>query len=548
MPAPANSFASSINAMAEHLPTPSPTLGTSVCPWIDLRLPACTQALAPLQALLGTQANALGFAHSAQQRILAACEEALQTILLLSHDASADADNTLQVYLETENNALVLRLSDNGLPYDTSLLPHYDPRQAERADADTSGLASFLMHKLSDRCQVINQGSRGHHIQLEWLLPEAPTSMHGSAPTDAAGQRSHSAQDTTHHDAESAPTPQTAYIRPLQPSDAIHLARLMYRSYGYSYVNPDMYVAERILARVNDGRLTSWVAATQDEQGHETIVGHIACMKGHRDDDTLEVGTAVVAPSQRGTGLLGRLLSTTTEALEQRSEHAAFVHAVTAHPFTQKTFGRLGYLPTALLLAYTPASLRFRSISRSGDSERGSVYYACKLLKPMAPLPVFVPPALADMILQRAQDIQLPLLPQPAPTQPLHGSTQLSVQVEDALNAAFLTLHQAGADLAQVLPRQLRSLCRAQVAAIYLSLDLSHSSTPEATEQALAHGFIPAGLTPFMPWPATLCLQYLNNQQLHEEQVCAVSPAAHALRRDIFAAYRAQEWIDTPAA
>jgi hypothetical protein len=46
-----------------------------------------------------------------------------------------------------------------------------------------------------------------------------------------------------------------------------------------------------------------------------------------------------------------------------------------------------------------------------------------------------------------------------------------------------------------------------------------------------------------MPWPATLCLQYLNNQTLEEARVCAVGPAAEALRSAVFTAYRAQELL-----
>ncbi len=137
--------------------------------------------------------------------------------------------------------------------------------------------------------------------------------------------------------------------------------------------------------------------------------------------------------SSAAAGCWARCCPTATEALRQRPERAAFVHAVTAHPFTQKTFGRLGYLPTALLLAYTPASLRFRSIGARPTGERGSVYYACKLLRPAAPQPVYLPEALQPLALPRAHDIGLPLQPQPLPATPLEGSTDLQVQAEPAL-------------------------------------------------------------------------------------------------------------------
>ena len=109
---------------------------TTVAPWLHLSLPATVQALGPLQALVLAQAQALGFGHAVQQRMRAACDEALATILRLSHDASADADNVLQAHLGVEDGALLLRLSDNGLPYDMSLLPSYNPRRPEQAGED----------------------------------------------------------------------------------------------------------------------------------------------------------------------------------------------------------------------------------------------------------------------------------------------------------------------------------------------------------------------------------------------------------------------------
>lgn len=511
------------------------------CPWARLTVPAERDAFGAIQALLLSQAQAHRFTKDAQLHMRAACDEALSTILRLSQDNSDDADRTLEVHVDWDGHALHLRLSDHGLPYDMSLLPGYSPQQPESADENLAGLSAFLMQKMADHCKVHNHGSLGHHVELQWFL----TAEEPASETD-----DHSATLDANNGSGTVPTididaaTSSIEVRQLEASDAIHLARLVYRSYGYSYVNPDMYIAERILDRVQDGRLTSWVAVTPGPEGKGDLpVGHIAFMKSHRDDDTLEVGSAVVTPDQRGGGLLGRLLSLATDALAHRPERAAFVHAVTAHPFTQKTFGRLGYLPTALMLAYTPVSLRFRSIGGRAAVQRGSVYYACKLLRPVEPVKAYVPENLHSLVLPRAADIGLPLLLQPAEPIKPQGDTELLVQAEDTLNSAFLTLRRTGEDFALDLRKMLRHLCRSQVAVIYLSLDLSDPATPLACSEAMRLGFLPAGLTPFMPWPATLCLQYLNNQLLDPDAVCAVGEAAEQLRDSIFAIYRAQEMI-----
>ena len=237
------------------------------------------------------------------------------------------------------------------------------------------------------------------------------------------------------------------------------------------------------------------------------------------------------------------MLETVTQALAQRPEAAAFVHAVTRHPYTQKTFGRLGYLPTALLLAYTPASLQFRSIAGQASTQRGSVFYSCRLLRPAPPVDVYLPADLADLVLPRALDIGMELRPQPLRNDALQGATQLQTHVEPALNAAFVVLRHAGADWPEVLQRSLRQWCRQKVDAIYLSLNLCDADTPAACASAARLGFLPAGLTPYMPWPATLALQYLNNQWLEIDNIVSVGPAAEALRDQVFAAYRQQECL-----
>lgn len=520
-------------SMPTQTPTPQPPDPRH--DWLRLSVPAHPRAIAIVQALLSAQASTQGFTPAQRMRMQTAAEEALLTVLRCAHDDEPDADaaSVLDILVAVLPPVLQLRITDHGLPYDLSLVPQYDPAQPDSAVQDDAGLSAFLMHQLVDRSRVLNLGAQGQHVELEWWLPQqgaltTPVATH--AVSDPAGPTP----------VEPAPAPTT--LRPLEAGDAIHLARLMYRSYGYSYVNPDMYIAERILARGQDGRLTSWVAQAQDAAG-APIVGHIALMKDHRDDPALEVGAAVVAPDQRGGGLLGQLLQTVTQALEQRPEAAAFVHAVTRHPYTQKTFGRLGYLPTALLLAYTPASLQFRSIPGQASTQRGSVFYACRLLRPAPPVDVHLPPDLASLVLPRAADIGMELRPQPLRRDALQGATQLQVRVEPALNAAFVVVRHAGADLGEVLQRALRQWCRQQVDAIYLSLDLCDPGTPAAWECAAPLGFLPAGLTPYMPWPATLALQYLNNQWLQADAIATVGPAAQALRDQVFAAYRQRECL-----
>lgn len=499
--------------------------------WLRLSLPAQPQAIAVVQSALRAQARPWGFTPGDLQRMELATEETILTILRLTHGddgATASAANAgvFDIDITLVPPALQLRITDHDLPYDLSLVPEFSPVDAGSAADDTAGLSAFLMRQMTDVCRVLNPGYHGQSVELEWFLPT------GVAPAQAAAVPA------------AAQAPEGALrIDALQDADAIQLARLMYRNYGYSYVNTALYAPEQIRERVQDGRLTSWVARIEGEQ---ELVGHFALMKQQAGDRVVEIGAGAVSPRVQGRGVFGKLLAQIEAALVHRPEDACCVHAVTCHPFTQKTVLHHGYEPCALLLAYTPATLQFRSVAGQSGEERGGVYYHCKLLKPQPPIHAHIPDEVRALVLSAAQRVGLPLQPVDGPgdageATALDDQTRLSLDIEPALNAAFMELHEWGEDGEPVLQRQVRQLCRQRLDAVYLSIDLQRAHVRTAWPALRRLGFIPAGLAPFVPGPAAFLLQYLNNQALNPDGVHAVGDAAQAIKAQVITAYQVQE-------
>ena len=218
----------------QNMPTNMPQSSAGV----RLAVPATADALASIQALLQVQAQKCQFSEPAKARMSTAVEEALNTILRLSNDDANDTDLAIEAHIEIDDQALKLRLSDQGMPYDSSLIPEYSPNQPDQAHDNEAGLSAFLMHKLADACEVHNWGQHGHHVELLWLLPMSTTPQKVDDIPEGLPQTPQAVENIT------------TYTRPFQDSDAIHLARLLYRSYGYSYTNPDLYIADRIRARI----------------------------------------------------------------------------------------------------------------------------------------------------------------------------------------------------------------------------------------------------------------------------------------------------------
>src|SRR5690606_34751577 len=216
--------------------------------WVRLSVPAQQQAIGLIQSALCLQASACGFAEASVARMRLAVEETIETILRLTHGddpltSATPGAGVFDIQIAVLSSALQLRLTDHGLPYDLDLIPAFSPAHPDSSADDASGLSAYLMSSMVDELRVLPPGPQGQSVELEWHLPHGA----GAVPSGRA---------------ESAAAPREAgnvEIRMLADTDAIHLARLMYRNYGYSYVNPDMYIAERIRLRCADGRLTSWV-------------------------------------------------------------------------------------------------------------------------------------------------------------------------------------------------------------------------------------------------------------------------------------------------
>ena len=94
----------------------------------------------------------------------------------------------------------------------------------------------------------------------------------------------------------------TTRSRLLRPEEAIQVSQCIYRAWGYSYPNDDLYYPDRIVHLNATGELVSIVAV--DAAGN--VVGHYAL---ERPDlgPIAETAQAVVSPAHRGRKLMERM-------------------------------------------------------------------------------------------------------------------------------------------------------------------------------------------------------------------------------------------------
>lgn len=496
--------------------------------WLSMDVPACVTSLSSLNVAVMEFAQRQGFAAAQQFLIQLALEELYTTILGLAFDED-DEHAVVGIRLEVKGGFLQLSLLSRGLPFSWAMIPDYDPQRLNQdMGAGSEGLSAFLLKQSVDRYRLLNLGKQGLRFELEWRMPLEHIAELESQTAQTASE---------------LPVMKLEPIRRLQDDEAIKVARLVYRSYGYSYVYDYMYYPERIVQRHQNGTLESWVIPSESGD----IVGHIALMKAKPEDRAVEWGIAVVDPRCRGGGLMKQMVDKLMAQLQQGADPIAYAHAVTSHVYTQKTALKFDFFPTALQLCLAP-NIKYKKLSEQ-NQQRESAFVVTKAIHPIQTEKLYPPIWLQNTLIALAEPLQNWPFATTESAQDSritqrsaleqrrehhrqalsdvryrHKQTQMSSEIYSVLDIASIHIEQIGADQAQVLAQELHRLRLEKVAVIHLYLNLTDPTVAAMVASAEELGFFACGLMPMMPWPYTLCLQYLNNIKLDYEQIVTEQP------------------------
>ena len=206
-----------------------------------------------------------------------------------------------------------------------------------------------------------------------------------------------------------------------------------------------------------------------------------------------------------------QLLAAAIEDVQARDETLMYAHAVTAHPFTLKTARSFGFQPVALLLGYAPASLRFRHISEQ-LAQRESTFLTVRGMKPWTPGTLYLPSRHLESLQRLLAVLGFdPDIESGQGIAPLEARTTFTSRISAAVNVAQIDVTWIGRDVSQAIARERHRLCLERADVINLTVDLADPAAPTLIDAAEVCGFFMAGLSPMLPRPGSLTLQYLNN-------------------------------------
>ena len=303
---------------------------------------------------------------------------------------------------------------------------------------------------------------------------------------------------------ESAPLapPQQYTVRRMQSSEAVQVSQLMYRTYGGTYFNPDVYYPERVAAHNAGGSVISFVAVAED--GY--VAGHTA-LELNQPGRVAESGQAAVDPAHRGRGLLERMKELSLEVATQRNLVGWYADAVAVHEFTQKSNVNHGGKLTGVELGISPRTEVFQGFGEQTQRVTCLLYF--HWLKPADQRVVCVGPRHREMVATIYQRLGCPL--SFVDGEPPSGHGTLAVKADPAAGTAFIRVDVFGADTVHAIRHAKRELVeRSHAAVVFVELPIDDPGTASVVEELAVYGFGFAGIAPhFSPRGDLLRLVYL---------------------------------------
>jgi anti-sigma regulatory factor (Ser/Thr protein kinase)/GNAT superfamily N-acetyltransferase len=407
----------------------------------------------------------------------------------MTHAYPAGEDGVVKVGVSESLGKLVVTVRDYGMPQDIATLE----RELHRLDASNVRLFGISCGDIADEVHWVGYGPEGKALQIsKWLHDAHIVEQVPGGELEAFDER-----------VALAP-PQRYTIRPMVSEEAVQVSQLIYRAYGGSYFNQDVYYPERIVAQHERGTVLSFVA--QGENGE--LAGHYA-LERNQEGPVVEGGQAVVDPAHRGRGLLGQMKEAAIEAARQLGLIGLYADAVTVHTLTQKSNVDHGARLCCVDLGMAPASEHFRGISEQQPQRVTCLMYFLWLHSPQ-PRTLYVPLAHRAVIESIFRQLDCPIACEAGSPPSGHGT--LTVRLDAGARKAFIRVEQTGADSVPRVRHAKRELTEhSHAEAVFVELPLQDPGTPQIALDLERHGFAFAGVAPhFSPRGDVLRLVYLT--------------------------------------
>ena len=446
------------------------------------------RAAVPLAgAAVAEAAELLGLRSSERAQLRSLTQEVVAAIVADAFDGAENID--LDVSVEQRPGTMAVVLRDRGAPsqFTYGSLP---PRAA-----------ALIRLGFADGLEFHSEGRRGN--RTEFLR-----NLHYASVTDSAEFVAQAEADAPEELAIDATGQAVLEVRAMTPDDVVGVARLFYRTYGYSAAAASVvFEPERFAELVAAGVHRATVALTPGGR----IIGHLATTVDKPTALTGRIGLLAVEPDYRRHKVAVRLGFVHVTRLLEEGMIGQFSEAVTVHTGSQKIALRSGAHEVGMVLAAQSAELRFRGIA-SAEGTRKAVLLLYGQIGQGPERTVHVPPGYRDVAqriydesgLRRTVISEYERVPDGLPEQ-----SRFRVQLNHESGVVRIFVQEYGVDFVAALQRQLQQVRFDRFDAVLLYLPLSAPLTGYFGSGLQALGLSFSGIYPEYDEGDVLVLQSL---------------------------------------
>ncbi|MCP4191865.1 MAG: GNAT family N-acetyltransferase [Planctomycetaceae bacterium] len=426
----------------------------------------------------------------------------------IEHAYLEGEEGEISLAITHDSGKLEMTVRDYGLPQDIEVLEE----QLHEAHGKLSEILAVQTPGVVDEKHWIGFGSQGKALQfVKWL--------HDSA----VDEDSHAAElSKVSDDAPLAPE-QEYDVRRMQANEALQVAQLIYRTYGGTYFNEDVYYPDRIAALNSKNRVLSMVAAGEDGQ----LAGHCA-LELNQAGPVAEVGQAAVDPRHRGRGLLNRMKAALQEEARSLGLVGWYADSVTVHTYTQQSNAHHGGHVCGLALAVSPKNESFRGIAQELKQRVSCVVYFHGLIEPELRT-VYVPERHQEMVAAIYGNLGYPVeFKQGSEVTEKHGT--FAVKLNPRAQMAMIRVGEFGEDSLPTIRRSVRDLVeRSHVEVVVVEMPVDSPMTASIWQGLEGEGLGFTGIGPhFASNGDVVTLTYLV-EPVEREPIKTFEPFADTL-------------------
>jgi anti-sigma regulatory factor (Ser/Thr protein kinase)/N-acetylglutamate synthase-like GNAT family acetyltransferase len=456
-----------------------------------------------------------GLAEDDAARLSLAVTEVITNIVQYAYPHE---EGELEISYHQDLTQAEIVIHEFGEPFDPDRHKYDRKRALTMGDFEGAGLA--IAEHMVDNFMFLHTGKSGKEFRLVKNIPAEHI-----ADTMSLGEfKIPRAPDVT----------EEYHLSVATPDDAEDIAKLIYRTYGYTYAKDDIYFPKKNeLALAGDDKFAVMVRTSSGD-----AVGHFAVIRSP-DSNIGEVGEVVVSAAHRRRGLMTQMLNALIGLARKKGMSGLFGEAVTVHQISQNVNHKLGFHSTALLLADFPVT-KYRDLVE-GYAQDVSVVIDFLLLDDVRSREVYLPQKYKNIItrIYGRQGIDV--------TEKRAGrtgrgrstrarrteQTEFDLTIRYDNKTATVVIKDYGTDLDDLIARLSVSLREEGLNSIFFDLPLDHPGTASALKPFEKHQYLFAGLMPLFHNERDYLRMQHNTSDLDMDLIQTYSDMARKIKRRV---------------